>query len=142
MRQFQGDSYPGITLINNTKEPEFVVISGFDGNEKLTVGSKSDESYNKVHSALDYIGNIMPINSIEIRMYGDIQDANLSSLSKKQIVYATVYDSVNNITHTSTNQVEIDGNNYYASGQYILTFGKLLAIDSKNPLTLHYIINE
>lgn len=142
MRQFQGDSYPGITLINNTKDPEFIVISGFDGNEKLTVGSKSDESYNKIHSALDYIGNIMPINSIEIRMYGDIQDANLSSLSKKQIVYATVYDSVNNITHTSTNQVEIDGNNYYSSGQYTLTFDQLLAIDSTNPLTLHYIINE
>lgn len=75
-------------------------------------------------------------------MYGDIQDANLSSLSKKQTVYATVYDSVNNVTHTSTNQVEIDGNNYYFSGQYTLIFDQLLAIDSSNPLTLHYIINE
>lgn len=142
IRQFQGDSYPGITLINNTNDPEFVVISGFNGNEKITVGSKNDEGYNKTNSALDYTGNIIPISSIEIRMYGDILDENLNSLSKKQIVYATVYDSVNNVTHTSTNQVEIDGNNYYSSGQYVLTFDQLLAIDYKHQLTLHYIINE
>ena len=140
-------SYPILRFnTSSTGQTSDYIVAGFGDDttntSSLKVGYKGG-SYNPNTSSLwcpakDTLGEF---DSIDVTMYGDIQDTNLSTISKTQNIYATILNSAGNEIHRSNNTITINGHDTHSSETlYTLYFDELVSFDSTQPLILHYEI--
>lgn len=119
-----------------------LTVTGFGDESSSSIITSYSSAYNPVTKSMQtFEDSLGQFDSIDVTMYGDIQNTNLSTISKTQNIYATILNSAGNEINRSNNTITINGYDIHSTENlYTLYFDELVSFDSTQPLILHYEI--